>query len=896
MSQQFRELDEPSTATQAEGAGASAPPELGTFWDGATPPTSSPRRLPGLAGRYAPYDRRLDEFVEPDGALRPHWHALVAMLDDLGPTEIAQRWDRARRLIRDNGITFNVYGDPAGLARPWSLDLLPLLLPEAEFDGVSAALAQRARLLDALLADVYGPATALRAGLLPAELVYTSPWFLRAVHGVTPPRNKWLHLYAADLVRTGNGGVGGFEVLADRTQAPSGAGYCLENRIVLTRTLPTVFRECHVRRLAPFFIALRESLASLAPANRENPRVVLLTPGPYNETYFEHAYLARYLNYTLVQGKDLTVRDGRVYLKTLGALQRVDVILRRVDDSFCDPLELYGRSFLGVPGLLQAVRDGTVAVANMLGAGFAQSPALFPYLPALARHFLGEDLLLPSVRTWWCGDDDSRRFVLDNLRELVIKPAFPGPNTDPVFGAELSAPELERLADAIRTRPGDYVAQARVESSCTPVLTPNGEDGPGVQSRRFVLRSFLTEHRASAGGYATLPGGLTRVTASTDGLIVSLQRGGGSKDTWVPSSVPVAEVSLLSPPSAPVELSRGGGELPSRVADDLFWLGRYVARAEAAVRLARTCLARIQDSPDGPEPLRPMLVELLSSGGANPDPESLPRDVDAAARLVISPSDPTGLRASLAAVRILARALRDRISTDAFRVLQSTDALVTGLDGARRDPQDDVVVHALDVLDRMVTGFLAFGGVVADAMTRGQGWRFLEVGLRLERGVGMARLCRAAAASESPHEAVLLETLLEVADSSLTYRRRYLTQLQAPAVLDLLLADESNPRSTAFHVAAIEAHLAQLPHDPTHPQRSPDLAVVSKVRALLRFTDLRAACAAEPPPTRRALYEMTTTVFESLSMLSDLINQTYFSHAAPSKPVAGDALDQGGQL
>ena len=318
----------------------------------------------GFADNYGIDSPFPDEMMRPDRSLRPHWREFVSLLDELKPEEFRQRRELARRLIHQNGVTHNVYGDPNGLDRPWSLDFIPLLIPVAQWNVVCDGLIQRARLLDRLLADLYGPAETIFSGLLPPELLWANPGFLRPCHGVRLPRNRWLHLYAADLVRTDNGQ---YEVLSDRTQAPSGAGYSLENRIVLSRALPSAFRQYNVQRLAPFFVSLRETLKELAPTNHDNPRIVLLTPGPYNETYFEHSFLARYLGYTLVQGNDLTVRDTMVYMKTLGGLQRVDVILRRVDDNFCDPLELLPDSYLGVPGLLQAVRRGNVAVANAIG-------------------------------------------------------------------------------------------------------------------------------------------------------------------------------------------------------------------------------------------------------------------------------------------------------------------------------------------------------------------------------------------------------------------------------------------------------------------------------------------------------------------------------------------------
>ncbi|HSI34042.1 MAG: circularly permuted type 2 ATP-grasp protein [Phycisphaerae bacterium] len=848
----------------------------------------------GFARAYVPGAPRSDEMLEPDGALRAHWRMLVSMIDDLGPDELTRRWEQARRMIRENGITHNVYGDASGMDRPWSLDLVPLLVPAPEFRGIGDALAQRARLLDRLLADLYGRQESLALGLLPPELVYANPNFLRPLHGVALPQQKFLHLYAADLVRTGNGQL---QVLADRTQAPSGAGYTLENRIVLSRVLPTIFRACNVQRLAPFFIALRQTLAGLAPSNRENPRVVLLTPGPYNETYFEHAYLARYLGYTLVQGNDLTVRDCRVYLKTLGGLQRVDVIVRRVDDDFCDPLELYPTSFLGVPGLVQAVREGTVAVANALGSGVIQAPGFLPFLPGLCRHFLGEDMRLPSVRTWWCGERDALDYVLDNLGSLVVKPAFPVRGAvDPTFGHAQSRDQLSDLAARIKAHPANYVAQELAESSTAPVLLNDA-----LQSRRFVVRAYLAAD-TSDGGYAVMPGGLTRVSGSADSLVVSLQKGGGAKDLWVLGDGPVTEVTLLASASQGVELSRGGADLPSRVADDLFWLGRYVSRAENLVRTARALFNRLMDqSAVGSSRALELLIRTLF-GDASPDqPGSVGAVASAAAHAVAAralpavasdrldndlvaalfgPADAAGLRRTLTSVHGLARALRDRIPADAWRILQAAGRDLADFAAPKRpaNADDDRLASALELLNSMVASFLAFGGVVAEAMTRGQAWRFLDLGQRLERAQDLTDLLLNLLVDHSPDEVAILDAALDVGDSALTYRRRYLTQLEAAPVVDLLLSDDGNPRAVAFQVAAIEEHLVALPHDPPHPRQAIDRQLALELRTRLRLADLVEAC--KPMgPRRPGLDELLTDTADHLGKISDHLSHIYFSHA-----------------
>jgi uncharacterized circularly permuted ATP-grasp superfamily protein/uncharacterized alpha-E superfamily protein len=834
---------------------------------------ANPERERGLAEVYEPRLPGLDELLEPDGSLRQHWGPFVSMMDDLGHDQVISRRDHARQLIRENGITHNVYGESDGLARPWNLDLLPLLFPQREWAGIGESLIQRARLLDALLADLYGPATCISSGILPPELIYGNPWFLRAVHGVSIPQNRWIHLYAADLVRRDDGR---FCVLTDRTQSPSGTGYSLENRIVISRVLPTVFRQCNVLRLAPFFIGMRKMLTALAPRHRENPRIVLLTPGPYNETYFEHAYLARYLGYTLVQGNDLTVRDCRVFLKTLGGLQPVDVILRRVDDDYCDPLELYGSSCLGVPGLVQAVREGSVAVANAIGAGVLQSPAFFPFLPALCRHFLSQDLAIGSVPTWWCGQNNALKYVIDNLRKLVIKPAFPRQGTHPIFAETLSATELSDLTRKILAKPAEFVAQENLPASSAPVLLSDQ-----LQSRRCVIRAFLS---ASDDSYITMPGALTRIGGSPDAQVVSLQSGGGSKDTWILGSGPVSEVSLLTPASQPVALSRGGGDLTSRVADDLFWLGRYTQRAESVVRLARSIFKGLLEpnSVDGQRITHLLLRQLVQANGKVDSHD--PREV---ASRIFSPEDPTGLRNCINHMHSLARVLRDRISADAWQILREIERDVSNFTGIL---DEDQIVDVLELLNKLVAGFLAFAGMVADSMTRGQAWRFLDMGMRIERGIRLAELIRKMLAETIEEESLLLDSLLDIADSSLTYRRRYFTRLEAPAVIDLLVADESNPRSVGFQAAVLEEHLAALPRDSTHPQRSPDRQRVMKLRAMIKLTDLTKAC--RPRDGRRfRLESMLSEVVESLAAVSEMVSQIFFSHATPASHLVNGKQD-----
>jgi len=841
-----------------------------------TPPDSANihRMLsPGFADRYGAIFTCGDEMTEANGSLRAHWRPFVSMLDDLGPRELGKRWELARRFIHDNGVSYNVYGDSDGLDRPWSLDLIPLMIPADQWDRLSEGLIQRAQLLDRLLADLYGPAETVLRGLLPPEMIWANSGFLRPCHGSIPSHSRWLHFYAADIVRTPSGE---FQVLSDRSQAPSGSGYSLENRIVLSRTLPAEFRQCNVERLASFFSSLRNTVASLALANRDNPHIVLLTPGPYNETYFEHSYIARYLGYPLVQGNDLTVRDACVYVKTLEGLRRVDVILRRVDDDYCDPLELHPGSYLGVPGLLQSVRLGKVAVANSLGTGVLQAAGFLPFLPALCRHLLREDLKLPSVQSWWCGHADSLRYVLDHLSDLVIKSAYPTQGEDPVFAQDLSRDELDELAQRIREAPEKYVAQERAISCTTPSLV-----GGELEPRHFVIRSYLV---AEGDSYAVMRGALTRITPSPDSLVVSLQRGGGSKDTWIVSDVPVSQTTLLPPPNQPVPLSRGGGDLTSRIADDLFWLGRYTERAECQVRLVRGTISRITDQSgvDNAHTVETLLsawpVGFHLSSGTDLNLEFIEG--------LLGDVNSGGLRGLIGSVHGFARVLRDRISLDAWHILQE---IYSSVSDVPIDPNNPAL-HIPELLDGLIEKFAAFVGLTSDSMTRGQAWRFLDIGRRVERVDFIARFVRKTIVGPG-NDPALLEAVLEVMDCSLTYRRRYLTHLETHAVADLLLADDSNPRGAAFPLAQLEQHLAALPRESAQPDRNRDQRVLLKLRTLIQLTDLVEICRVSAGEPRKALDALLAECIDQIARLSDAIARLYFSHAEFSRELGEVSQD-----
>ena len=856
---------------------------------------------------YQPRPGVLDEMVDAAGGVRAHWRVFLQRLGAMTPAQRERAWQEAHQLIHDNGVSYNVYGDPRGLERPWSLEPLPVLLAPGEWAPLAAAVAQRARLLNRVLADIYGPQRALREGWLPPALLFAHPGYLRPVHGAAVPRRCWLPFYAADVAR---GPDGTWRALADRSQSPAGAGYALENRVVTSRALPELFRECNVERLAPFFRRVQETLADLAaPAQlslrgERNPRVVLLTAGPYNATYFEQAYLAQYLGYTLSTGRDLTVRGDRVYLKSLAGLQAVDVILRRVNDDYCDPLEFRAESVLGVPGLTEVARQGNVVIANPLGTGVLQTAALQPYLPAMCRHLLGEELKLPSVSTWWGGDPAALPELLARFDQLVLKPAFPDGLTHPVFVSRLSSTARDEWRRRVQAEPARWVAQEELAISTAPVLVGEGAEGGavapgagGLAPRTLVLRTFAV---SGTGDPLVMPGALARVAGSVDNPEVSMQVGSGSKDAWVLADGPVETFSLLPSPTRPVTLTRGTGDLPSQTADNLFWLGRYAERAEGIARLARVLLRLLEQGPAEvtraastwaePTELLRALTAFADPGGA-PPPIPLPTGRQAALRTVLEAIRDGGRSSSLVSVSDqvigVARLVRDRLSADSWRVLAALDdELSEGggedlLDGAA-DASSPALIAALD---RTVLVLAAFSGIAQESMTRGHAWRFLDVGRRLERAIGLVRLLRhtLADAPLSPDDrpAALLEALLEVADSGITYRRRYLATLQPAPVLDLLLVDDGNPRSLLFQLEALTEHwqalgLPALSAGGQAPDPAPLLAE-------LRAVDVEVLVAADDRRRRPALEALLGRLALALPALSHLLSAGYLNHATVSR-------------
>ncbi|MGH6626884.1 MAG: circularly permuted type 2 ATP-grasp protein [Burkholderiaceae bacterium] len=846
--------------TPAELACALAPPAAAGHFD-------------ELRGAASAQPDHATKNIASSEALANEWGQFFTHLGHDGFHDLNRRTANLQRQIRDNGVTYNVYADADGPQRPWSLDLFPLILSPPSWQQIEAGVLQRMRVLERVMADVYGPRQLLARGLLPPALVQGHLGYLRAMHGVEPAGGTHLHIAAFDLAR---GPDGHWWVVSQRTQAPSGLGYLLENRICISRLFPQAFESMHVQRVAATYRALIDGLKQMSPTGQDS-HLALLTPGPYNETYFEHAYLARYLGLTLVEGSDLTVRDQRLYLKTLQGLEPVHGLLKRLDDQYLDPLELRPDSTLGVPGLLQAIRAGHVLVANAPGSAFLESTALLGFLPALSQHLLGEELQLPALPTWWCGERAALQEMLPQLGERVIKPTYPGSAShgsfNAVLGRSLSRRELDQWAGRIARQGDEHTVQAYLPLSQMPTWS----------QERIVPRSVMLRVFAVCDGprsWRVLPGGMARI-ASADAEIVSMQRGGSSADAWVlmQERSEVDRSTLLQPPHSPATLAHRSRLVTSRAAENLFWLGRYTERAENTIRLARLTLECLNGEDQSSLPLLTWLDQMASSNSL-----VLP-GVPAAtqARRVFERSliadlgnteQATSVGFNLRAIKTAASAIRERLSQEHWNVIVRAEAEFIQRCAEGAADGDYSSVEALRVLEAASGHMAAMTGAQTDRMTRDDGWRLLSIGRHMERLGFLAAALARGFDTGSMHDAGGFEAMLALFDSTITFHAQYQQSREMAALLDLLVLDRDNPRSLGWVAQTLQGRMTKLAaHVPGAlsdlAQRVPDPGA----------WDLAQMCEADQQGRHSRLIALLQQCTTAAYSLSDDISALYFTHS-----------------
>lgn len=821
-----------------------------------------------------------DEMYSLNNGMKPYWNKLLTEFDTLGVTGLTARQRDIDWLLSENGVTYNVYNDPKGMHRPWNLNVVPFMLHQNEWTTVEAGLKQRAELLNLVLKDVYGERKLIKNGIVPYEVIYGHRGFLRQCSGMEIKLEKFLSIYAADLCR---GTDGRLWVVNDRTEAPSGMGYALENRSTTSRILSDMYADMKVKRLSGFFQEFNQMLIDAAPGKKENPTIVILTPGSHNETYFEHAYMASFLGYPLVQGNDLVVRDGFLWMKSLQGLKQIDVVLRRVDDAFTDPLELREDSHLGVAGLLDVVRRKNVAVINPIGSGVIENPGLIPFMPAIAKYFLKEELKLPQIASWWCGQEKERNYVLEHISELVIKRIDRTNRESIYFCEQMSAKELEELKKVILERPYRFVAQERINFSTAPNLSDDK-----LEPRNVVARSFCI---ASKGEYSVMPGGLVRVAPDGETVRVSNQRGGTSKDFWILDDAEIKEDKNRQWQKKSSIAISGLDDLPSLTAENLYWAGRYVGRTLVNARFLRTVMRQMaivqnrDEKPDS-EKLKVLFKAVTQLTGTYPGFVEKDKDGKLAMdnpyeemlSVILDKNRIGSLAHTISMFSNSYYSIRNLWSSDMWRVFENIQKLWNAL----VDGKDHSINKILKVLNQLITRLIAFMGLIEESIMVQQGLLLYFIGLQLEQSTLNITKCRALLTIKYDEQVEydLLEYLLTSHESLNIYRYSYRSHIELAHVLDLVVLDLDYARSLTFMINRIQKDIARLPHSKHDHQLNNYQKYVFEAFSKLRLAESSklAMTKSETDFKREDLDTLLEELSDLLYKASQSISNTYFNH------------------
>lgn len=800
-----------------------------------------------------------NEALVAENQLREHWFSVIKEMTETDGEVMKRMQRRLTRMRREDGATFNPFDDPVERTTMWSPDIIPMVITAKEWEIIEKGLVQRAVLLEKILADVYGPQNLMKENLIPAEMIYANPGFLRPCHNIVPVDNRYLTFYAADIYRDINGN---FRVWHDYTASPAGLGYVLENRIVLSRVFTGRYQDSRLRRLAPFFNSFHQDLQKRSAAREEDPGIVILAPGPESRIYFEHALLSRYLNYPLVEGQDLTVRDGEVFLKKLTGLEPVSVILRHIDDQESDPFTLRRSGTSGVAGLIQAAREKNIILSNPIGSGFAETPALASLLPELCMHMLGEPLQLDNHPLWWCIDSNAREHVLASINQLTLYNAMQ---------RESYIPADDFLVNAIQEKPYAYMASEPIKPSIVPSWTHDG-----FCSHYTVMRIFLC---AVENGFEVMPGGLSITSDDIETLQSNNPEKQQSKDILVLSDEPVAPFSLMGTLQNPAPLRRSN-DLPSRVVDQLLWLGRYLERAEGRVRLLRSVLRRLS----GEERLQdltelPFLLSLLRAQDSIPKVDEKSPEIPEYTKLMRQLSDALYAKSPVESVAVVlnqveetAWSVRDWFSMDSWHVINKLEEFV-----------EDIEEDPIELLDEILLALSAFSGLAMESMTRGFGWRFMDMGRRVERAINHTAMIRIGLNRILTESQNTMEAMLDVAASIMTYRWRYRTTFQPAPVLDLLLVDESNPKSLAFQCSQLAHHMEALPRENERRYSTTEEKLALEMVTEIRLLDLTGFALNKETADVETLTAFLQTMETRLKKFASEISAHYLSRV-PSTP------------
>ncbi|GGC11942.1 circularly permuted type 2 ATP-grasp protein [Dyadobacter sediminis] len=813
-----------------------------------------------------------DEVLDLNGRIKPYWKALFSTMEKLGIDELQNRNKEIVNKLRENGVTYNVYGTPDGLNRPWQLDPIPFLIEQKEWNGIAKGLQQRAVLLDLILKDLYGPRNLIKDGIIPAELVFDNAGFFRPCTDIKLSSDKQLTLFAADMAR---GPDGQMWLVDNRTQAPSGSGYTLENRIVMSKLLPELADGMYVSKLSPYFNSLQNTVLKLSDKSKEAPNIVYMTPGPNNEAYFEHAYLASYLGYTLAQGDDLLVRNGSVWLKSIEGLQKVDVIIRRIDDDWCDPLELREDSRLGVPGLLQAIRMGNVQVLNAPGSSVLENHAFHAFMGNICTYFLGEKLIMPSVATWWCGHVKELNYVLSHMDELIIKKANRKTKFRSIYGRLLSASEKDELKRMISQKPHEFIAQQEISLSTTPSLI----DG-NIVPRYAALRAFLV---ANGNEYHVMQGGLTRSSPVKDRFVISNQYGGLSKDTWIVSDK-TGEVPEKIVYTAPASVNKHIS-LPSQSAENLFWIGRYCERTMAVIKFMNITinvlnLDRNFGGSAKQEHIKILLQSLTHLSATYPgfleEEERMSDPYKEIIDLVSNTNRPGSIASSISSFLNAVSAVRNQWNMETWRIVDLIDNGFQEIRNAGHMNSNNIQ----KTLDGLFNNMFTFLGIIAESMPRDNSFLLLETGKLIERILSRISVIQSnfGVKNSSGVENELIEATLINHHLLVSYRQIYKSHLSVEAMLDMILLEKTLPFSLVYMLDELKSNLGRLPSTTRGERLNDAQKYVLQASTLIKLADIPALSKSNGKSDRSELFELLSEVSRLISSVSVNLTNMYFSH------------------
>ncbi|MBF0242342.1 MAG: circularly permuted type 2 ATP-grasp protein [Desulfamplus sp.] len=832
-----------------------------------------------------------------------HWQTLISYLNNIGSKELDRRWKKAVQIMHEHGVAYNIFSDKKGEERPWQLDPIPFPITAKTWSYLEKGVAQRTRLLSAIYTDIYGAQNLIRNNYLPPEFIFANPRFLRQCHNLYSETSLKLHLHSTDMCRSSDGE---WRVISDRTQSPSGAGYALENRIILSRILPRMFHSGKVLRLAPFFKTFTHSLMELSRLAKREPKIVMLSSGPSSPTYFEHVFLSRYLGITLVESSDLTVRNDSVLIKTLGGLHPVDVILRRIDDMFCDPLIFNTASAIGVPALTQSIRAKNVDLCNPLGSGVLETPALIPFLPKLCRLLLDENLLIEDTQTLWLGNIDALKQVTAEIHNteqnpMVISSAFATPNVPVIDTRAITHEEIDILINKIQATPYNYVAKYPIAPSTLPVWSGGKLDLHCSTIRMFstatsssTVRAYVSINGISAFPLPTpqdkisvMPGALTLLSHTPEAFLVNIKEMQGSKDTWCFSNEVVEYKSMMHRFTESIEIHRSS-DLSSRVADNMLWLGRYVERTEGMLRVIRAVLNRL-NSETRLDMIGefPFLMRIMANIDIIPPAISEPVDAPYSMRILeaeiiksmLSDEHVGSIKNAIQNLKRIATSVRDRLSNDSWQIIRRMENDITNFAPHQRNQISD----AQELINELILTMSAFTGLMVESMTRSMGWRFMEMGRRIERADYMLTMLQTLLSLNGKPKGHDLEALLEVADSTITYHTRYRTTFQIEPVVDLLLLDELNPRAVGFQMASLFDHVETLPRNTPRPFRTKEEKITLDLTTHLRLTDIKELMEINRDGTIPKLNNLIELIKNGVQQLANQITQHYLSRIETEK-------------